>query len=367
MSIFKAEEKDAFELFYLHEISSFQPFSTSVKKLIYDINSNNKLWLIYRNANKIEGGLFFLLDDSQKLVKLERVLLRDQLKTNIFFELLNFSLTYFNKNFDLLYSTTRGVSLELQSLTIDAGFKVLGIFPNAIGFDKTRINGLTAYYFGDSLKKRFCLNSSIHKIVEPIFELVSRQFGFETPNVLTPTYFEREKQNIELELIKAPKFVSNRFANLSRKKSSAIHFYPFQTPNALIVSPNEEIEIFVKIIPEIRFAAIIGEKLEESVDPISLYESVLNILNENGVAYVELINDAFDINGIDSLIRSGFLPCAYIPALKLVEKERRDYIVLSRAFEKRVTAFSQIHPLYLDFYNEYVNLEEKQLLGTLLS
>lgn len=365
MNIFLATEKDALDLLYLQELNFSDLSKNSLKTLFQNLNDKEKVWFIYKNGSDLKGAMLFLIDNSQKLVKLHQALLKDHSQKDIFSELLDFSLKYFERDFDLIYSTTRGISPELQELTINAGFKVLGIFPNALGLDKTRVNGLTAYYFGDAIKKRLFHNISIHKLVKPIFEIVRRQITLESPNVVMPICSEKEGEDIRLELIQeAPQFVFSRFMKLYQKKSSAVHFYPFQIPNVLAISPNEEIEIFIKIIPKLRFAAIIGEKMEESVNPIMLYESVLNLLNENGVTYVEMINDASDVNSIDSLIRAGFLPCAYVPAFKLVEKDRRDYIVLSKAFEKRTkVSFSGLHPLYREFFNEYVKLEESLILG----
>ncbi|MDD5628277.1 MAG: hypothetical protein PHU21_04380, partial [Elusimicrobia bacterium] len=47
---------------------------------------------------------------------------------------------------DLVYSTTRTLTLEQQDLTLEQGFKVLGVFPNAVYADPRRLNGLSCWF-----------------------------------------------------------------------------------------------------------------------------------------------------------------------------------------------------------------------------
>ena len=132
-------------------------------------------------------------------------------------------------------------------------------------------------------------------MVRPFYEIVRRECGL-------PALAEAVVENPggsfdslpELEIIKAPKFVTHRFERLKERKSLSVHFYPFHEPNALVTDPAQRIEIFIRMIPQIQFAAVIGERLDLSVNPAELYLQLALMLREHNVTYVEIINDAAD-------------------------------------------------------------------------
>jgi hypothetical protein len=136
-----------------------------------------------------------------------------------------------------------------------------------------------------------------------------------------------------LEVIQAPLFVAEQFRALRERRKLSVNFYPFQAPNVLVTSPDQAISVFAAVPPELGFAAIIGEHLKTSINPVVLYRSVSSLLRQTGAAYIEIINDASDALGIEYILRAGFSPCGYFPALKSADDARRDFVVFARSLE----------------------------------
>lgn len=369
----RAELRDAFPIQNLYQLAVVgQPSDAlllNYRALLLDLQSPHSKWLVAEKDDQLVAAFSLMLDRENRLAKMNRVVIHPRWHDSS--ELLGAALPllieYLKGSVEVLYTTTRYLTLEEQELTLKFGFKLLGIFPNAAGADATRVNGLSAYFFDDTLKGRRLATFKMHPVMAPFYEVVRRQCELAP---LEP-YGAPERAKFDgepvppLEILVAPRFVSDRFETLREKKSVAIHFYPFQEPNALITGLQQKVEIFVKIIPEMRFAAIIGERLEIPVDPTDLYKQVSLLLNRQNISYIEMINDAGDAPGIDCLSRAGFLPVAYFPCFKRQGERRRDYVILSRSFER---LFSQgpvagdVNPLYLEYLTQYYRLEEQASL-----
>jgi hypothetical protein len=113
-----------------------------------------------------------------------------------------------------------------------------------------------------------------------------------------------------------------------------------------------------------------GEHLALPVNPVKLYEKTLHILLEQGISYIEIINDAADTFGIECIMQAGFTPCAYLPAFKLQGSTRRDYVIFGKSFEYLCRPDLNAHPAYIDFYREYFRIEGKNYfpdLGSIAS
>lgn len=261
---------------------------------------------------------------------------------------------------DIIYSTTRNIAPPQQELTVQAGFKTLGIFPTVSGADSTRINRLTAWFFDDVLTGARYAKFSLHPVVKPFFEIAGRQCLL-PPLPAAPdgsfSSFKAEKLP-PLELIRAPRFVEYMFGQLMEKNILAAKFYPFQKPDALISDPARNIGVFLKIIPQLRFAAVIGEQLDLPVDPVELYRRVGRMLHDDHVEYIEIINDAADAAGIDCILKAGFLPCGYFPAFRKQGGYRRDYVILARTSRKFVYPPElKLNPADTDYLREYSKLQ----------
>ncbi|MCX5795611.1 MAG: hypothetical protein NTY77_08975 [Elusimicrobia bacterium] len=255
---------------------------------------------------------------------------------------------------DMVYSTTRTLTLEQQDIALEQGFKVLGVFPNAVYADPRRLNGLSAWFAPDVLTQRRHADFSLHPLVEPFFEIVRKQCELPkqgTAKVPAPP------PDLEpcppLEMIEAPRFVAERYRQVKARKNLSVNFFPFETPNILFTSPDGRVEVFVRLVKETRFACILAEHLTASVDAVRLYREVAQMLYDRRVIYIEVINDAADVSGTECILRAGFVPCGYMPCLKQTGDKRRDYVVFARSYEYFTYPKLKVNSLYLDYLREY--------------
>ena len=371
----RAETSDAFELMNLYQrcCTTERPDDAVLldyKELLKALVSEGEFWFLSELDGKILSFFSMMTDAENRLAKINRVVIDPEWKESsaILKGALPLLLERISDTVDLIYTTTRTLTLQQQELTLAMGFKVLGVFPNAIGADRSRVNGISAYYLNDVLKERQA-TFSLHPQVAPFFELVRKQTNLPALPKFESSYPTQRFHDLpELEIINAPGFVKHRFERLKERKSISVHFYPFQEPNVLITGPQQKIEIFVKYIPEMKFAAVIGERLDVAVDPTRLYDEISLLLREINVSYIETINDAGDVLGIDAIIRAGYLPSCYIPCFKKQGNQRRDYVVLSRSFERLFGAkhsVDSVNPLYLDFLAQYFYQEEETKLDNI--
>lgn len=375
----KAEDRDVFSLMRLYQLGKHPGVRDSVfldhKTVLDAIRSPNSTWVLAEKGNHVLACFSILLDRENRLAKINRLyidpewdnwaqLLKDSLPLLIQY------LKDEKRQIEVVYTTTRTFTLQQQEMTLQMGFNILGILPVSSGIDASRVNGLTAYYFQDVLTKKRHGEFLLHPIVKPFYELVRKSCGLgELPEAKQPDLSALSFETLpELELIYAPNFVARKFEALKERKSLAVHFYPFTIPNTLITDAEQRIEIYAKIMPDSRMATIIGERLDRSVNPIELYSRVSHLLNLQNIGYIEVINDAADVWGIEAFSAAGYLPCAYFPCLKNQGDMRRDYVVLARSFERpfaETLVPIEVNQTYLEFFREYYRLEGKNYLDKL--
>ncbi len=370
----RAQPEDAFAIMNLYQISCgsmpSDPVLLNYRALVKELESPLAKWLVADKEGTLLAAFSLMLDPENRLGKMNRVVLHPDWENSVHLlrQALPLLIEYLRGQVEVLYTTTRYLNLQQQELTLQMGFKLLGIFPNAMGADDFRVNGLSAYFFEGLLKDRRFATFKLHPVLAPFYETVRKQCDLDPIAPFEATEVPKYESEAvpPLEVIFAPRFVTDRFEALREKKSIAVHFYPFQEPNALITGMRQRVEIFVKVIPEMRFAAIIGERLDLPVDPTELYQAVALLLHQHNITYIEMINDAGDAQGIDCLLKAGFLPVAYFPCFKRQRDRRRDYVILSRSFERlfaKGPLSGSVNPLYIEYLTSYFSLEEKASLG----
>lgn len=375
----KAEERDLFPLMRLYQLSKHKVLSDDLfndhERLLEAIHSENSSWIVGEKDGQILAAFSVLLDKENRLGKINRLYIDPtwQEWDRFLKDALPLLIQYLKddkRKIEVVYTTTRTFSLEQQEMLLGMGFKILGILPVSQGVDVSRVNGVTAYFFDGVLTKKRHAQFSIHPTVLPFFKLAQEECGL--PDVTVAKRPEMATLEFEkmpnIELIYAPDFVGNRFKRLNERKSLSVHFYPFTQPNALITDAEERIEIYVKLMPESRMATIIGERLDISINPTELYSRVSQMLNAQNITYIEVINDAADIWGVEAITAAGYLPCAYFPCLKSQGETRRDYVVLARSFERpfaETLVPFEIHHTFLNYFQEYYKLEAQNYLDKL--
>ena len=255
---------------------------------------------------------------------------------------------------DMIYSTTRTLTLEKQELTLEHGFKVLGVFPNAVYADPRRLNGLSAWFAPGVLAGKRHAEFALHPVIEPFFEIARRQCDLpkQEPAKVPPPPAGLPPAP-PLEMIEAKRFVAERYRQVRSRKHLSVNFFPFETPNILFTSPDGKVEVFVQHVKETRFACILGEHLTAAVDPVSLYREVAQMLYDSRAIYIEVINDAADASGTECILRAGFVPCGYMPCLKHAGDKRRDYAVFARSYEYFTYPRLKVNSLYMDYLRAY--------------
>lgn len=347
MSVRVAGPDDAFALLRLYQLSressASDPLLMDLKALERDLARNDRLWVLAEDA-----ALSATLEPALRLGKVQRLFTvgpregRHAARVRA----LKFLVEKAAREgaLDAIYTTTRHFTLEEQAATLECGFHVLGVFPNAIAADPNRLNGLTAWFADGVLMERREGGFALHPAVAPFYELARRQCGLPSLSAASPEEPPYAGRPVPaLELIEAPRFAARRFAKLQERKSLSVNFYPFHEPNALLTSPDQSVEVFATLAPERRLANLIGERLTLAVDPVELYRRVCGMLRERGIQYLEIINDAADAVGIECILRAGFAPCGYFPCLRRNGDTRRDYVVFARSFE-----FYDYEPLPVD-------------------
>lgn len=372
-----ASETDVFSLMRLYQVgkhpSNSDPVFLDAEKLRESIRSPFTAWILGEKNGVALTVFSILIDLENRLAKVVRLYL-DPVVTDwagVLKKGLVPLLAYLKdpkRKIEVIYTTAQGVSLKQQEATLELGFKIVGVLPMASATEGNRLNGVAAYFFDKVLEEKRHQDFQLHPAIAPFFDLVKRECHLEDLPVAqdvpsSPVPFEAVPS---LELIHAPQFVLRRFSKLEERKSLAMHFYPFTRPNAMIIDRDESVEIYVKLIPEEQMATIIGERLEKAVNPTELYSQLARMLAREKISYIEVINDAADLWGIDCFVKAGYLPCTYFPALKAQGEKRRDYVVLARSSERLFTNSGlpiSVNKIYLEYLAEYYKLEGRDYLS----
>jgi len=376
LNIRRAVADDVWPIMALYQIhgSTFtddQLFLDS-SKLMPAVVSNDSAWMIAEKNGALAAVMSVLLDRVQGTAKISRMMVNpgdpDALENLRYLLRHTMAMLFETENtIDVFYSTTLTLPLRMQNLTLACGFKIMGVFPNAIGADNTNLNGLTVYFREGIISEKRFSDFELHSAIYPFFKLAQKNLGLADVSIASDpssNIIQKYEPLPPLELVRAPRLIENKYRKLKEHHQSlSINFYPFYIPNAIICDPEQKIEIYVKIVDMLRFSAIIGEHLELFCDPVALYKAVFGIFRQQGSSYIEIINDAADIFGTECIINAGFTPCAYIPAFKKHGDTRRDYVVYGKSFEYQCRPHQDIDPGYLEFFNEYIKLEKRNYFG----
>jgi hypothetical protein len=335
------------------------PLFLDYRRLKAAIESEGEVWFVAGQGEEIWAVTSLLLDLEQRLCKIQRVYCAEEVgdREALEKELLRSIIVTVAGRADVIYSTSRCLTMAQMARAEEAGFKALGFFP--IASADSEISGLVGYYYDGVLEEKRYAGFSLHPQVLPFYRILKKRLPLpeiETADITSPGQAALEPLP-ELEVITASRFVARRFQRYRERKQLSNNFYPFQEPNTLICDADCKIEIFAGIYPDKRFATIIEERLEVPVHPAGLYSRVALMIRGEHISYVEVIIDAADCTAIDLMLQAGFLPCAYFPCLKKHGDTRRDFVVLGRAFENLHVLASSLTQSYTAYVREYVKLE----------
>jgi RimJ/RimL family protein N-acetyltransferase len=311
-----------------------------------------KDFVLIRNFIKSEVGFWFVSKDDEGIVVASVLAAYDEedkvakafgavVSTEcrgrgIMEELLSFSIEYMRTKtpgVDIVYSTTRTVNEAAQTLTEKLNFKKLGIFPNSHRTNEYETHCLAAIIYPSALEHRH-VDYKLHHEIASLYRIVEEEVGLAPLEIIVP---DRPSKILvspgELEVVSSPKFVTYRYSYLKSEHALEFEFFPFHVPNLVIMSPNQDIELFCHLSAQDGYCAIVGGKMPGNLNFTELFLSANRLLRDTGARYIEVIVRADRPKILSSIIGGKFIPCAFFPAFQKIGDKRYDFVVFSRSFE----------------------------------
>lgn len=266
-----------------------------------------------------------------------------------------------------IYTTTRTTSRGPQIMCLKNGFLPLGIFPNAHKIEEFETLTLMAK-FGEGVietKPSFC---AVPEKIAPIAAIFNESVGVKTPVEIIagdaiPMFTSTQpSEPLAFELIHAKHYVKQRFNE--RYLDPYDRFYPFHEPNMLIVSTNNEIEIFAYINEADGYVAIVAlnkpiYQVRERLRPL------LHQLRNIGVSYIEVLIGLQHTRSLAALLDGQFLPSAIYPAMSEVNGKAIDFVLMTRTLEPLNFRGMQIESGFKAYVELYLKLWKGMFLETL--
>lgn len=369
----KANLKDMSSIFQLYagayDGTYPDPTFSNVNKLESAIQSDDKLIFVAidEENQKLVASLLFLYEEETHLSKAgAAVVAIDYRGQHLTQKLIRFGTDFIQDNYagiDVLYITTRTVHKAAQILTQQIGFKQLGIFPNVHKTEEYETHALAAIHYNNALEKRYT-DFEQHPLVQPLFNIVRE--NIELPEMKEAKLWNQKNYSGEvpiLEVIEAKEYIKLRSKELKDKNEIDLAFFPFHTPNILITSPKQNIEVYAYVNELDKHCVITGCKIDREVSFTDLFLKVSNILRDRGIRYIEIILRANRLNIIEKIAKAKFIPCGYVPAFQLEEDQRYDYVVFSRSYEILDFNNLQLTGASEKYLRNYIDLWEKSFLG----
>ncbi|MFA6236540.1 MAG: GNAT family N-acetyltransferase [Bacteriovorax sp.] len=338
-----------------------------LKKSIEDKETHRVL--VARDVmNRIIGGALVVeIDAFNKIGKLVGLVVHPTYQRHkIGNGLVSFASDFFlsqDTRLNSLYATTRTISVGPQMVFIKNDYLPLGIFPNAHRLHQYETVTLFAKFREGVLERRKPELTASTKVM-PLYNILKGM----VPKMKIPGPLEKqlvqvhESEDIEFEIIRAPSYVLRKFNE--RFPDPSDRFFPFHTPNMIIADKKGKIEIFAYFSKRDGYCTLI-----KSTVPI--YElngrlsSLYMQLDDIGVSYIEVLVNLNHSALIDALLVGQFLPSAIYPAMKEVNKNYEDYIVMSRTMEPLNFRGMHVIASFKPFIDQYVEAWKQVNLDTI--
>ena len=323
-------------------------------------NKETHRCLISRDEiNKIIGGVLIVeIDSFNKIGKMVGLVVHPKFQRHkIGNNLVQYVSEYFlvtEKNLNSLYATTRTNTVGPQIIFIKNNYLPLGIFPNAHRLKQYETVSLFAKFREGILEKRIPEESASMKVI-PLYEILKNL----VPKIKIPNKSEIQPVNVidddkdwEFEIIRAPNYVLRKF--MERFPDPNDRFFPFHTPNMIIADKKGRIEIFAYFSKRDGYCTLI--KSTHSITDLNGHLSSLYMqLDDIGVSYIEVLVNVKHTPIIDTLLSGQFLPSAIYPAMREVNNNFEDFIIMSRTMEPLNFRGMAIVAPFKPFIDQYVD------------
>lgn len=342
MNVLLATEEDIFQIsqlyFDVYQGTYPDPLMKDFGLIRRFILSETGFWFVTKDEKgSIVASVLAAYDPDNKIAKAFGAVVRNEHRgQGIMEELLSFGINHLRSlphGVDVIYSTTRTVNEAAQTLTEKLGFKKLGIFPNAHRTNDYETHCLAALIYPEAIEKRNT-NYMIHHEIASLYSIVQGEVGL---GPLAPIVPDKPSKVLikpgDLEVVKSPKFVAYRYQFLKSEGKLEFEFFPFHQPNLMIISPDQEIEVFCHLSATDGYCVIIGGKMPSNLDFSELFLRTNQLLRDAGARYIEVIVRADRPKILESILRAKFIPCGFFPAFQKIGDRRHDFLVFSRSFE----------------------------------
>jgi len=342
MKMVIALEEDIFQIcqlyFDVYQGTYPDPLMKDFSSIRNFIKSNSGFWFLAKDSSgSIIGSVLASYDEEDKIAKAFGAVVRSEYRgQGIMEDLLGYGVEYLRtktNGVEIIYSTTRTVNEAAQTLTEKLGFKKLGIFPNAHRTSEYETHCLAAIIYPTALEQRN-KEYRLHHEMSSLYSNVDKEVGLGPIQTIIP---EKPSKILvtpgDLEVINSPRFVEYRYSSLKSAGKLEFEFFPFHQPNLMILSPDQEIELFCHLSPLDGYCVIVGGKMPTDSNFTELFLKSNNLLREVGARYIEVIVRADRPKILDSIIKAKFIPCAFFPAFQKIGNKRFDFVVFSRSFE----------------------------------
>ncbi|MBF0546477.1 MAG: hypothetical protein HQM08_18670 [Candidatus Riflebacteria bacterium] len=306
-----------------------------VRKKIVD---TNYFWPIAMLGDELIASCLFSVDPINKIGKVYAAVVRNDFRgqdiMHVVTKLGIERLTKTTRSCDVLYGTTRTVSLAPQVILEHLDFLPMGVFPNVRKVESFETHGLEIFFREESLKLRKQRPQLIPEIRE-FYKIARATLNLEPHEEITLPLSDPRNMGepIKFEIIHDEEEVLRKFDYYQNKDLMEKIFFPFSEPNLLFVSEEKDAEIFVNLNETDGNGTILGYRIQNT-DLRRVLMWFCEFASKENMRYVETLVSAFSPQMQRIAIDSKFLPCAYFPSAKMNENgTREDYIVFSRSFE----------------------------------
>jgi GNAT superfamily N-acetyltransferase len=334
------------------------------------ICSDECQWLVARDKSRglIVGSMVFEIDRLHKVGKaLALVVHPDYRKVGIASRLAAWGDKLISDKGPLnsLYTTTRTQSIGPQVIFLRENYLPLGIFPNAHKIKRFETTTLFAK-FKEGVLDRRAKTEKIPRSMVPLYEVVKQKY----PQLEIPPGATLPERSIKkgspwdthFEAIQAPNYVLRRFQEQVRDPSA--QFYPFHKPNLLLAETSGRVELFAYYNEQDGYCTLIScnqpmYALHET------FPALLETLRSLGISYVEVLIGADRFESLEVLLRAQFLPSALYLAMREVDGQMYDYVVMTRTMEPLDFRGMAIELAFKPYVDQYVALWKKMHLDAL--
>ncbi|MDD5208597.1 MAG: GNAT family N-acetyltransferase [Elusimicrobiales bacterium] len=338
------------------------PIVTDKEKMRHAIEDNDYYWLVAECQDRVVGSLVYALDLTYRNSKaFGAVVSQEFRKHNLAFMMMKLVLDDITTNkdlVDLVYATTRTANHAPQKLTESLGFIKLGIFPNTHKVQDNETHCLTAYLTEKALQRRRRKPRIIPEVA-PFYDIVRKQIALERPQIKNVKgEYSDHTQKIPLlnfEAITAPEFIKHRYKKIKQTSFFEHTVMPFHDPNLLLITPDQGTEVYMTFNAKDKYSVVVAGMTNEKSFAVVL-ESIARKVSEMGMAYVEVIIDAYSPAIQRDALDARFIPSAYFPCAKRMGGKRYDCVIFSRTFEVLDFRNVKIISLYKNFLREYLKL-----------